>query len=603
MRSLYEKAKRDQWNATRDIAWATPEPDRRPRPRRRADRHPRQPPLGASLGERDRVELNRRITAWRLSVLVYGEQGAMLACSQLVDIVPGTDEKFFQATQVMDEARHNEVLERYIQTRLGGLHYPMPENERVLFDAILTDSRWYIKTIALQLVAETFAVVDVQDDGRGRRRSRARRGVPAASCRTSRATWASACSPCPRSSGRRATAEREEMEDFTCLARGEGAHRASSRSRPTGHRLLAPPRSHEVQRLPARRGGPERLRGVPEVLPARHARLDGEQPRAHRAAHRARAAAPRRPRRRPARRGLARRGAHCFVGASAHATQRSRAAAARARSGPGRRGLASLSGPPKQLAQTAVAVVEERRTRAPAPSRARACPAGRAAADRSRGPPPTCRPLALAAPSDEAVAVLPAREGPAELHVHEAIRARRTRAPSRASGSGQPSTRTRKSSTAPAASPAGGAASHRRCAPGGLDEREIPRVGEELEDLRPRARQPEAPLEDIVSHAAAAGGASAPRPPSFPRAVRRPPESPRRARRPRPRAALLTARRTLRGGIRHAARRLSPPRPEIEATGLERRVGEPEEARRRHDARRSPTAREIARGYRASRTA
>jgi len=157
MRSLYEKAKRDQWNATRDIAWATPEPgDGRVLADELIDIHGS--PLWEKLSERDRVELNRRITAWRLSVLVYGEQGAMLACSQLVDIVPGTDEKFFQATQVMDEARHNEVLERYIQTRLGGLHYPMPENERFLFDAILTDPRWYIKTIALQLVAETFAV-------------------------------------------------------------------------------------------------------------------------------------------------------------------------------------------------------------------------------------------------------------------------------------------------------------------------------------------------------------------------------------------------------------------------------------------------------------
>jgi hypothetical protein len=104
------------------------------------------------------VALNRAVTAWRLSILVYGEQGAMLACSQLVDIVAGADQKFFQATQVMDEARHNEVLERYLQTRLDGRRYPMPDNERVLFDAILTDSRWYIKTIALQLVAETFAV-------------------------------------------------------------------------------------------------------------------------------------------------------------------------------------------------------------------------------------------------------------------------------------------------------------------------------------------------------------------------------------------------------------------------------------------------------------
>ena len=26
LRSLYEKAKRDQWNAARDIAWTTPQP-------------------------------------------------------------------------------------------------------------------------------------------------------------------------------------------------------------------------------------------------------------------------------------------------------------------------------------------------------------------------------------------------------------------------------------------------------------------------------------------------------------------------------------------------------------------------------------------------
>jgi len=157
MRSLYEKAKRDQWNASSDIPWDTPEPsDGRTLADELVDIHGS--PLWDRLSERDQVELNRRVTAWRLSVLLYGEQGAMLACSQLVNIVAGADEKFFQATQVMDEARHNEVLERYLQHRLGGLHYPMPENERLLFDAILGDSRWYIKTIALQLVAETFAV-------------------------------------------------------------------------------------------------------------------------------------------------------------------------------------------------------------------------------------------------------------------------------------------------------------------------------------------------------------------------------------------------------------------------------------------------------------
>jgi hypothetical protein len=157
MRRLYENAKRDQWNASRDVAWDTPgTDDGRILSDELIDIYGG--PLWERLGEADRVELNRRIAAWRLSVLVYGEQGALLACSQLVDIVTGTDQKFFQATQVMDEARHNEVLERYLQTRLGGLHYPMPENTRFLFEAILSDRRWYIKTIALQLVAETFAV-------------------------------------------------------------------------------------------------------------------------------------------------------------------------------------------------------------------------------------------------------------------------------------------------------------------------------------------------------------------------------------------------------------------------------------------------------------
>ena len=157
LRRLYENAKRDQWNASKDIAWSTaPSPDGRVIADELVDIYGS--PLWERLSEKDRVFLNRRIAAWRLSVLLYGEQGAMLACSQMVDLVSGADHKFFQATQVVDEARHNEVLDRYIAERLDGVKYPMPVNERDLFDSILSESRWYLKTISLQLVAETFAV-------------------------------------------------------------------------------------------------------------------------------------------------------------------------------------------------------------------------------------------------------------------------------------------------------------------------------------------------------------------------------------------------------------------------------------------------------------
>jgi ferritin-like protein len=216
MRGLYEKAKRDQWNAAHDIAWATPETDDgRVLADELIDIHGS--PIWDRLGEAERVELNRRIAAWRLSVLVYGEQGAMLACSQLVNIVAGTDQKFFQATQVMDEARHNEVLERYLQARLGGLHYPMPENERFLFDAILTDPRWYIKTIALQLVAETFAVSMFKMMGQAAADPVLREICGRILQDESRHMGFGMLS-LPAVVQEASQAERREMEDFTCLA-------------------------------------------------------------------------------------------------------------------------------------------------------------------------------------------------------------------------------------------------------------------------------------------------------------------------------------------------------------------------------------------------
>ena len=82
----------------------------------------------------------------------------MLACSQLVDMVPGNDAKFFQATQVVDEARHAEVLSRYLLEKCGGRIYPMTGNIKTLFDYILGQGKWFIKTVGLQLLAETFAV-------------------------------------------------------------------------------------------------------------------------------------------------------------------------------------------------------------------------------------------------------------------------------------------------------------------------------------------------------------------------------------------------------------------------------------------------------------
>ena len=155
-RGLYEKAKRDQWNASRDIDWSQGlDSDRGILPDGLVDIY------GTiywnRLSQKQQVELNRHFSAWRLSQLMYGEEFAMMVCSQLVNVVPGLDAKFFMATQVMDEARHSEVLARYVHDKVGVV-YPLTSNLRRLFDRSLEVSQWYLKTVGTQLVAETLAV-------------------------------------------------------------------------------------------------------------------------------------------------------------------------------------------------------------------------------------------------------------------------------------------------------------------------------------------------------------------------------------------------------------------------------------------------------------
>ncbi|HJY79747.1 MAG TPA: diiron oxygenase [Candidatus Binatia bacterium] len=156
MRGLYEKAKRDQWNASRDIEWSQElNPDSGILPDGLIDIY------GTKYWERlspaQRTELNRHFSAWRISQLMYGEEFAMLVCSQLVNIVPNIDAKFFMSTQVVDEARHSEVLTRYLLEKVG-VTYPLTFSLRNLFSRILELPQWYLKTVGTQLVAETLAV-------------------------------------------------------------------------------------------------------------------------------------------------------------------------------------------------------------------------------------------------------------------------------------------------------------------------------------------------------------------------------------------------------------------------------------------------------------
>ena len=157
LRRLYENAKRDQWNVSRDIDWTTNvDLERGLFADELVDGHGT--PTISKLDHKTFRKLNVEFSCWRLSQLLHGEEGAMLACAQLVDMVPSNDSKFFVGTQVVDEARHTEVLSKYLKDKCDGRIYPMNANVRKLFDYILGHGKWFVKTVGLQLLAETFAL-------------------------------------------------------------------------------------------------------------------------------------------------------------------------------------------------------------------------------------------------------------------------------------------------------------------------------------------------------------------------------------------------------------------------------------------------------------
>ena len=61
----------------------------------------------------------------------------------------------------MDEARHVEVFDRYLDEKLTG-HYPINANLRLLLDDIVNDSRWDMTYLGMQIMVEGLALGGVR---------------------------------------------------------------------------------------------------------------------------------------------------------------------------------------------------------------------------------------------------------------------------------------------------------------------------------------------------------------------------------------------------------------------------------------------------------
>ena len=152
--TLYETAKKNQWNGSTAIDWTRPVGTQGP-------------VLNVQLAfagtnfftrltEAEQHEIEIRLSAWRLSQFLHGEQGALVVCGQLVNAIPELDAKLYASTQVVDEGRHVEVFEKYVKK----LHkiYPVDPLLKGLIDEILATNMWELKLLGMQMLIEGLAI-------------------------------------------------------------------------------------------------------------------------------------------------------------------------------------------------------------------------------------------------------------------------------------------------------------------------------------------------------------------------------------------------------------------------------------------------------------
>ncbi len=160
LRALYEKAKREQWNATTQLNWSQdvdPESiilddDINPNVALLRDSK-----VWRQMTPKEQQRLRYETLVWNLSQFLHGEQLAVFVAGQLAAAVPWIDAKLYGSTQVMDEARHTEVFHRYLNEKMEH-EYPLSDTTHGIFETLLSESRWDLKYLGMQVILEGLAM-------------------------------------------------------------------------------------------------------------------------------------------------------------------------------------------------------------------------------------------------------------------------------------------------------------------------------------------------------------------------------------------------------------------------------------------------------------
>ncbi len=151
---LYNRAKTNQWNAD-DLAWDTVIDPSNPIMQRDNTQYSEMP-FFKRLSQSQQETFTAHSTAQMLSQFLHGEQGATLTAATITHGVPDIKAKYYAASQTMDEARHVEVYDRYVNKI--AIHYPMTPWLKQLIDVTLQTENYMKIMIGMNMIVEGLAL-------------------------------------------------------------------------------------------------------------------------------------------------------------------------------------------------------------------------------------------------------------------------------------------------------------------------------------------------------------------------------------------------------------------------------------------------------------
>jgi len=158
---LYEKGKKQQWDASTRLDWSLELNPDNPMELKDEAISIWGSDTWNKMDTKERAWLRRELQANSISQFMHGEQGALIAAAKIVATVPDMNAKFYAATQVMDEARHVEAYKRLLHEKLG-VAYPINKALQTLLEQTLTDRRWDMTYLGMQVLIEGLALTAFQ---------------------------------------------------------------------------------------------------------------------------------------------------------------------------------------------------------------------------------------------------------------------------------------------------------------------------------------------------------------------------------------------------------------------------------------------------------